>query len=61
MRSQLVWHTCEYSAHLLNVEVVISAEDEWDGAELEVKGSPTEGHPEGEEKDNGLGDEHIYV
>jgi hypothetical protein len=58
---QGVWHTCEYSARLLNVKVVVRAEDERDGAELEVEGRPAEGHPKGEEKYDRLGDEHIYI
>ncbi len=54
-------HTSEGSADLLNVEAMVLFEDERHGAELEVQNSPTEGDPEGEEEDDWLGNEHIYL
>lgn len=52
--------TCEYGACLLDVEAVVCAEDEWDGAELQVEGCPAEGYPEREEEDDWFCDEHVF-
>ena len=51
--------TGEDSAGLLGVEVVVGAEDQWDGAELQVESGPAERYPKREEEDDWFGKEHV--
>lgn len=52
-------HTGEDSTSLLDIEAMVGREDQRNRSKLEIENCPAERNPQREEKNHGLGNEHI--